>query len=247
MIDWTQMTDDPLDHSVRARVLDYLKSIRSPIPGNDYDKYLANACLGKRVLDIGVCEHTQERIKSQGWKHRIVHENAKYCLGIDINKTLIDKLKVAGYNIIYCDATSGIYLGEQFDVIHIGDVIEHVDSPINLIKFAARHLRDRGLIIVRTPAAYCFGYVHLIYTNSTDLSNLEHMFYVLPIHMLEISRHAGVEMNCYRTLTKSGFTRQGIRVALRHIKNLQVSHAWAELFAPPEIYTTIYVYELSKK
>lgn len=144
MIDWTQMTDDPLDHSARAEVLDYLKGIRSPIPGNSYDKYLANACRGKRVLDIGICEHTQPRIASEGWKHRIVVENAEYCLGLDINKPLTDHLKAAGYRVVCCDATSDTDLGEKFDVIHIGDVIEHVDSPINLIKFAARHLREGG-------------------------------------------------------------------------------------------------------
>lgn len=101
------------------------------------------------------------------------------------------------------------------------------------------------MIIVRTPAAYCFDYVRRISTNTTDLSNLEHMYYVLPIHMLEISRRAGVAMNCYRTLTRRGFTPRGIAVALLHLKTWKVRHAWAELFAPPEIYTTIYVYELS--
>ena len=147
--------------------------------------------------------------------------------------------------MVCCDATSDADLGEKFDVVHIGDVIEHVDSPINLIKFAARHLREGGRIIVRTPAAYCFDYISRIKTNTTDLSNLEHMYYVLPIHMLEISRRAGVGMTCYRTLTRRGFTVRGLGVALLHLKNLKVRHAWAELFAPPEIYTTIYVYELT--
>jgi 2-polyprenyl-3-methyl-5-hydroxy-6-metoxy-1,4-benzoquinol methylase len=246
MINWTQMTNDPLDSSVRTQVLNYLKDIRSPLPGNNYNQYLADTCHGKRVLDIGVCEHTQERMASKGWKHRIVVENAEYCLGLDIDKPLTNELKAAGYNVVCCDATSDTDLGERFDVIHIGDVIEHVDSPVKLIEFAVRHLRENGIILVRTPAAYCFGYVDLIYKNTTDLSNLEHMYYVLPIHMIEISRRAGVEMNCYRTLTRSGLTRSGIVAALGHIKNFKFRHAWAELFAPPEIYTTIYVYELSK-
>ena len=40
-------------------------------------------------MDIGICEHTKERIKSSDWKHRDIVENAKYTVGLDIDEELV--------------------------------------------------------------------------------------------------------------------------------------------------------------
>jgi len=241
MIDWTRLTKDPVDHEVRKKVIQYLLSIRRTIPGNNYTNYLIETVKEKRVLDIGICEHVIERIHSDQWKHKIIVDNAEYSLGVDIIPELIEGLNNEGYNVCECDATSDIFLGEIFDVVHIGDVIEHVSSPILLLEFALRHLKDDGKIIVRTPNAYCFNYVHLNKKIGTDMSNLEHLFYILPIHALEIARRTNSNLSAYYVQNKRGFLHGLLSLAKGNFR-----HAFAEIFAKPEQYSTIYCYEFTK-
>lgn len=239
--DWTSLTNDPVDENVRSRIINHLNNIRNPLPENNYDIYLKDVVAQKRVLDVGVCEHTLERASNDSWKHNIILENANYSLGIDIIDDLVAKLSSKGINVKKCDATSEEYLGESFDIIHVGDVIEHVDSPVKMMEFCSRHLSDGGKIVVRTPNPYCFDYVHLQKKFGTDKSNLEHMFYICPIHAMEIARRSGLKLSRYYTLTPGGVVS-----FLKHLLRGRLRHAFAELFSTPESYSTIYVYEFSK-
>lgn len=72
MIDWTKLTHDSLDEIVRSKVLKYLISIRRKLPQNNYDLFLEKIVRKKRVLDIGLCEHTKQRMNSPAWKHNII-------------------------------------------------------------------------------------------------------------------------------------------------------------------------------
>lgn len=180
------------------------------------------------------------------WKHKIIHESATRTVGVDIIPELIDDLNSKGYDVRLCDATSDEDLGERFSIVHIGDVIEHVDSPVALMKFAKRHLEPGGKIIIRTPNPYCFDYVRRIRQKGTDVSNLEHVFYITPTHMLEIARRSGLELSGYLTRYPGAFSYKGIRRVAAHIlKGFRLRHAFAELFANAEQYSTIYVYELT--
>ncbi|MBP9049969.1 MAG: methyltransferase domain-containing protein [Alphaproteobacteria bacterium] len=244
-MDWTKRTHDPLNEEVRADVIDYLLAARTPLPKNfhhigydDYEGFLMDSVAGKTVLDIGICEHTQERMDSPKWKHRMIKNCAAHVTGVDIIEDLVTRLKSEGYDARLCDATSETDLGERYDVVHVGDVIEHVDSPVNLLKFAARHLKPDGKIIARTPNPYCYSYIWGMLKNGTDKSNLEHMFYVCPTHALEIGRRAGLKLNKYYVENKQGVSKFPLvrlaRTALRFVKFG---------FLPDELFTTIFVYE----
>jgi 2-polyprenyl-3-methyl-5-hydroxy-6-metoxy-1,4-benzoquinol methylase len=209
--------------------------------------YIAADMAGKSVLDIGVCEHTAQRIASDGWKHKMICDHASEVLGVDIIEPLVSELNTKGFNVVGCDATSNVDLGMRFDVVHVGDVIEHVNNPVALLEFSARHLVDGGKIVVRTPNCHCFDYVRRQKINGTDVSNLEHMFYITPMHALEIGRRAGLALNRTLSLYPERFSLRGIYRACRHILNGRFSHSFAELFATPEQYTTIFVFEYSKQ
>lgn len=241
MIIWTELTKDPVDNNVRNKVIDYLFSIRKNFYKNNYTTYLIENVKGKRVLDIGICEHVIERMQSEQWKHKIIVDNAEYSLGVDIISDLVENLKKDNYNVVECDATSDVYLGELFDVVNIGDVIEHVSSPVLLIEFALRHLKQDGKIIVRTPNAYHFNYVYVNKKIGTDRSNLEHLFYILPTHALEVARRAGCNLSAYYVQSK-----RGLKHAIWHLIKGNIRHAYAELFSKPEQYTAIYCYEFTK-
>lgn len=243
LIDWTKLTNDPVDNIVRDQMVNYLFKIRSGLPQNDYSKYLSQEVKGKRTLDIGVCEHTQSRINSEEWKHDIIRKHASYSLGVDIIHDLVKTLKEKGYNVIQCDATSEEDLGDRFEIIHVGDVIEHVDSPVALMKFCKRHIKEDGKIVVRTPNPYNFNYVYLHNKVGTDRSNMEHMFYICPIHAMEIGRRSGLYLDKYFVLEPHGFTILGLKIILQLLCKMKFRHALAEIFKKPESYSTIYVYE----
>ncbi len=243
-MDWTKKTTDPLDPVVRNAIIRHLNKIRVALPNNNYDQYIFDKVKNKSVLDIGVCEHTMVRIESNKWKHNILKNAASKIVGIDIIQSLVDFLVSQGFDVRLCDATSDEDLNERFDVVHIGDVIEHVESPVSLIKFAKRHLKEKGSIILRTPNPYCFNYVHSVKKNGTDVSNLEHMFYICPIHMMEIARRSGTILSSYNTLYPNRLSPKGIFLIIKYLLIGKWRHAFAELTTTPETYSTIFVYEL---
>ena len=240
------MSEDPLDPQAISAVVDYLNSHRRPLVNNDYSQYLVESARDATVLDIGVVEHNRERMSSEDWKHDLIRGSASRTVGIDVIPELVEELNSKGYDVRVCDATSDADLGEKFEVVHIGDVIEHVDSPVDMMRFAKRHLEVDGKIIVRTPNPFCFDYVNGVGRNGTDVSNLEHMFYITPIHMLEIGRRSGLALTGYRTLYPGRLSYRGLRRFVgRLVRGFKWRHALAEMFSTPESYSTIYVYELT--
>lgn len=45
------------------------------------------------------------------------------------------------------------YASESFDIIHMGDVLEHVPSPTQVLRAAHRLLKPNGVIVILTPNA----------------------------------------------------------------------------------------------
>ena len=242
-MDWKKITNDPTDKETVTNVVNYLNSIRRGIKNNDDILFLENKVTNKSVLDIGVAEHTVDRIQSDTWKHRRIAAKASYCLGVDILEDMVNYLKSLGFNVKTIDATSDTDLGDRFDVVHAGDVIEHVDSPVQLLKFCARHVKDEGIVLVRTPNPYCYDYVLGIIRNGTDRSNLEHVCYVTPTQALELGRRSGLILTNYYTLTKVEFGIKGLNFFITYLMRGKIIHAFIQTLAPDEIVSTIYIYE----
>lgn len=210
MINWTDTTDNPTDSKAMAEVLEYLKSIRNHSVTKSKE-WLINQIRNKRVLDIGAVEHCSSFIQSSNWKHAWIKENASYCLGLDILESLVLELQGKGYNVIYMDATSDDNIGELFDVVHIGDVIEHVDNPIKLMQFARRHLKPGGKIIVTTPNPYCSKFIRRTFQETTLITNLNHLFWVTPFMALEIARRSELIFSEYVIFTSKNRVRAWVQ------------------------------------
>lgn len=247
MIDWTKQTSDPLDSKVRNKLKDALLAMRKDLPKNNYEKFLVDQIKGKTVLDIGICEHTMERMNSPNWKHRIIKENAKRCVGLDILEDLVAALAKKGFDVLCQDATSDAFIGETFDLVHIGDVIEHVSDPAKLLAFAARHLAPGGKILVRTPNPHNFDYYKRAQTNGVSVENMEHVSYIVPFHAIELARRTGLEFQGYWTMAPGGLSKSGILRSIALTTKLRFLHILNELFGEPNSYTTIFVYAFSKK
>lgn len=195
-MDWTKITKNPIDGNVLAMAREYLLR-RKTVISKMFMEHVKDEISGKRVLDIGICEHDFSFIDKENWRHKFMAGNSEYCLGIDILDDILEELKRRGYNVRKADATSEEYLGERFDVVFIGDVLEHVSRPVDLLLFARRHLLPEGKIFVTTPNPFYFYRFWETIRDGVPMDNLDHVSYVTPTSALELGRRAGLELARY--------------------------------------------------
>ena len=223
MFDWTKHTTDPCDHKVQVDLNRYLRDIRR-IEYVPYESWLLKKVEEKTCLDVGAVEHDLSYTKMPSWKHKLLADVTKKLVGVDILEEYAHKLNKEGYDIRIVDATSENYLGEKFEIVVLGDVIEHVDNPINLIRFAKRHLNQGGNIIVKTPNVYYIDNI-IRFIKNRNYPNFEHIAWFTPSMALEIGRRADCQLDSYIVFPKK--------------------RPWPYLFPRSDLFTRDYVFIFS--
>ena len=149
MYDWKKNTNDPMDPTAHAEMSKYLLS---RLFGYECSRIelIQQFAANKKVLDIGAGEHDPKYF-SENWEHQHIASAAQHYTGLDLEQHLVDHYNSKGFNFICMDATSAENTGEQYDFIFCGDVIEHTNSPVDLVLFIKRHLKPDGSAILTTP------------------------------------------------------------------------------------------------
>lgn len=108
--------------------------------------------VNKTVLEIGPAElvGTVNLNKEDRWLHKRIATIAARVVGLEINEEQVQILSLRGYDIRLGDAED-FDLGEQFDVIVAGELIEHLSNPGQFLECARRHLRPGGILLLTTP------------------------------------------------------------------------------------------------
>ncbi len=220
-IDWTRHSDDPNDSSTKQLVKASMQAARRIHLDRDLTGFVVEAARGKRVLDIGVVSHTVRYVRDPNWRHAKIREVAARCIGIDILEDLVRELCRDGFDVRCVDATSDTDIGERFDLIFAGDVIEHVDNAVALLRFAKRHLDPAGRLLVATPNPFSRKFHRRFMREGVAMINLDHVAWITPTMALEIGRRAGLAFDAYHLIKPIG-------AAKRLIHNV----AWQ--FTPPE-------------
>ena len=126
-----------------------------------------------RLLDVGCTIGTfmQESIK-RGWN----------AVGLEPNPAACRYAREAGLSVVegFLSKESWDQLGRDFDVVHMGDVLEHVANPQEAVRVAASGLKRGGLLSITTPDFESFvarkfqvkPFEHLFYFTEKTLSNL---------------------------------------------------------------------------
>lgn len=99
------------------------------------------------VLHVGCVGGQQTDAR---WMHRRLDELASSLVGIDVDKSGIERMRDAGWDAEVGDAHS-FDLDRQFDIIAAPNVIEHLHSPGQFLQTAATHLHDDGAVLLTTP------------------------------------------------------------------------------------------------
>lgn len=105
---------------------------------------------GKRVLDLGCVRHDLEETKKGHWLHGLIADRASSVLGVDYLEREVDELKKQGYKVV-CDNVETMDIGDTYDVVVAGDLIEHLNNFGNFIDRVMIHMKDDGRFLVTTP------------------------------------------------------------------------------------------------
>jgi len=200
---WHQLTTDPNSTAAHRYRDSALTAARRP-PVRDRVEYLQSLARGKRVLDVGVVDHDASKEAGGKWLHRAVSSVASYCLGLDVLEGDVKKLQAAGYNVRVGDVTTE-RLDEQFDVMIVGEVIEHLNSPGALFEAAARTLSPGGLLVITTPNPYYIARVRRKLADfATDPDSVDHVTLLVPSGVAEMAERAGLRLHQYRGVEVDG-------------------------------------------
>jgi len=219
-MNWREFSTDPNDKIAKQAIHKHLLSIRE-VKKFNYTSWLIEKVKDKSCLDVGAVEHDLSYTEKETWKHKQLAKSAAHIVGIDVLKEYAEALQERGYDIRHCDATSEEYIGEKFDTVVLGDVIEHVNNPVDLIRFAKRHLNPGGEIIAKTPNPYYFDAIKKCAKNR-DFVSLDHLAWYTPTMALEIAERAGCNLKAYI------------------LENSE--HPWYLKFMNPEIFSRDYIY-----
>lgn len=195
--DWTTVSDDPNNREAKASVRTWLRSVQRVHTDVDLLAFIGKIVRGRRVLDIGVVSHSARYFDRPDWRHGLIHKAANYCVGVDILEPLVRELNQRGFNVRCVDATSDADLGERFDVVFIGDVVEHVDNAVLLLRFAARHLAPGGRLFVSTPNPFSRKFHRQFMREGVMVVNLDHVAWITPTQAMELARRAGISLAAY--------------------------------------------------
>lgn len=118
-------------------------------------EFIAPYVDGKKVLDVGPAElvGTLNRDKLDGWLHHRVSEAAARLVGVEQSAEQVGALSALGYELRQGDAET-LDLGERFDVVLAGELIEHLSNPGRFLERAREHLADGGRLVLTTPNRY---------------------------------------------------------------------------------------------
>jgi 2-polyprenyl-3-methyl-5-hydroxy-6-metoxy-1,4-benzoquinol methylase len=96
-----------------------------------------------KILDVG-CADGQflDFVKRNGFTE---------LFGIELNKRLFNEAIQKGHKVVNGDLMEDFFKSQQFELINVGDVIEHVQDPFELVSKLKRMLTPNGKIVITTP------------------------------------------------------------------------------------------------
>jgi SAM-dependent methyltransferase len=241
MIEWRAISADPTNREATRRMDAFLRSITRIESVSRMDMIL-DFCRDKDVLDIGAGEHDVAFYSEESWEHGRIARVARRAVAVEINPELCAHYNAKGFDFRCADATSDMDLGDRFDRVFIGDVIEHVNDPVALLEFAKRHVRADGAILVTTPNPFAPRFRRHRRERGTRyvMANLEHTRWVSISNMHELAGRAGLELTAlhWPLLKKAKKSAAAARAAMM-AKRLLL------MIAPLEDVFTEYAFELA--
>lgn len=159
---------------------------------------LREYCCGKRVLDIGCVQHDAAQASSDTWLHKSIVEMASYTLGVDYLPDAVAQLSKLGFNVIVGDVNHRLPIEETFDVIVVGNLIEHLSNFEGLLTNLQRLLKPGGVALISTANPFFREQYFYSAFKNTVIVNQEHTCWIDPITLDQLCSRFGLETNDVR-------------------------------------------------
>ena len=169
--------------------------VRQRTPVVDKGEYVARLTRGCRVLDLGCVDHRLDRdgARRGAWLHERIREQAAEVVGLDILEPEAEALRARGYRVVVADAQD-FDLGETFDVVVAGDLVEHLSDIGSFFAAVERHLHAGSLFIVTTPNPFFVGRFLTALLRNFVAVNRQHVVWIDPKVMYEAVSRTGLEI-----------------------------------------------------
>lgn len=156
------------------------------------DKFntIVEMCSGKSVLDVG-CVGQDKGYDHESWLHGRIAKVSESLVGADINQEGIDAMNQMGYSVFQPEELEKTQ--KKFDLVVMGDVIEHVNDPGSFLAFYAQFLNEGGKMIICTPNSFGIRYIIQVLIYGKPGTNEEHTVSFDPYVMLELFQRIGLE------------------------------------------------------
>jgi 2-polyprenyl-3-methyl-5-hydroxy-6-metoxy-1,4-benzoquinol methylase len=206
----------------------------SSAPIMEREAIILDFCRGKVVLDVG-CVGQDYDFKSSKWLHGKIAAVATNVCGVDIDPEGLERLQAEGYRVCHADEMGT--LTNQFDVIVMSEVIEHVDNPVEFLKYHSKFLFPSGQLLVTTPNPfYAIQMLRLLLGNRPS-TNLEHTMWFDPLVLTEVVRRAGLDIQAFFWLHKDMDFMKSLPRKQRFVSYFlhsiaRVLYHWRHNFAP---------------
>lgn len=187
---------------------------------------IVSICSGKKVLNLGFVQHKnwKDRMEKGLWLHQKITDVASSIVGIDLLDDEIAQInKVLGQSNISGDVTSleSVVLGDKYDVIVCGELIEHIDNPGAMLEGIKRFMKDDSELVITTPNAFSESWVRMAWggKEGKDFLNKQHVcwysFHTLK-QLLERHGYEEVRYDYYFSMSKK---RSPYQPYLTKVKN----------------------------
>jgi SAM-dependent methyltransferase len=150
-------------------------------------------CCGKSVLDIGCVNHVIENSHHDNWLHGKIVEVASFVLGVDFLENEIKELALRGFNVISADVNFPLPIERKFDIILVGNLIEHLSSFSGLMKNINQLLSDDGFALISTANPFFREQYFYSALKNDIIVNPEHTCWIDPVTLDQLSRRFGLE------------------------------------------------------
>jgi 2-polyprenyl-3-methyl-5-hydroxy-6-metoxy-1,4-benzoquinol methylase len=170
--------------------------------------YLTALVKDKTVLDVGCVEHKANSEQSENWLHKRLRSSATRVLGLDLSEPGVAELNRRGYEIVCGDAMT-VDVGERFDLVTAGEIIEHVENPGTLIRNLKRHLKPGGKLVVTTPNVfYGLHFVESLVASPYNRWNEEHVSWFCYFTLENLLVRCGMQVEQCLYFSRSRKARQ---------------------------------------
>lgn len=160
------------------------------------DSEILEFCKEKSILDVG-CVGQGRSFSSDNWLHNKVRLVASSIVGIDIDQSGLNELKNEGYNVMHISELTD---SDKYDVVLMGDVIEHIGDVEAFVNFYKMRLVENGKMIITTPNPFSFRQVIHTFLYKKPSINHEHTCHLDPFTMLEVVARTNTKITYFRWL-----------------------------------------------